>query len=106
MRVGRPAVRKAHLFPRSEGLSFSGWSDAASGDQSSGGKCRLGYVVSLMSSTLNGPMPCSAMDFQFHLLGFRMQSLLNSEVNNYEVRRAGVDFGWYVRFPLPPMDIS
>ena len=32
-----------------------GWSDEAYGDQSTMGKCRLGYVIGLMPSTLRGP---------------------------------------------------
>ena len=36
-------------------MSSAGWSDAAYGSQSTGGKCRLGYVIGLMSSTLEGP---------------------------------------------------
>ena len=32
-----------------------GWSDAAYWDQSTEGKCRLGYVIGLTSSTLKGP---------------------------------------------------
>ena len=34
---------------------LTGWPDAARGDQSSGGKCFLGYVIELMSSSLSGP---------------------------------------------------
>ena len=36
-------------------MSLAGWSEAAFGDQSTEGKCRLGYVVGPMSSTLKGP---------------------------------------------------
>ena len=32
-----------------------GWPDAAYGDQTEEGKCRSGYVIGLMSSTLKGP---------------------------------------------------
>ena len=35
--------------------TLAGWSDAAYGDQLATGRCRLGYVVGLMSSTLKGP---------------------------------------------------
>ena len=34
---------------------LAGWPDAAFGDQSSLGKCRLGYVIGLTASTLSGP---------------------------------------------------
>ena len=34
---------------------LAGWSDAAAGDQSTGGKCRLGRVFCLMSSSLTSP---------------------------------------------------
>ena len=33
-------------------MTLAGCSDAAHGDQSTGGKCRLGYVIGLLSSTL------------------------------------------------------
>ena len=36
-------------------MTLAGRSDAAYGDQSTGGRCRLGYVTGLMSSTLKGP---------------------------------------------------
>ena len=36
-------------------MTLAGWSDAACGDQSSLGKCHLGYVIGLMSPTLRGP---------------------------------------------------
>ena len=32
-----------------------GWSDAAYGDLSQNGKCRLGYLIGIMSSSLTGP---------------------------------------------------
>ena len=35
--------------------TLAGWSAAAYGDQSSLGKCRLGYAIGVMSSTLSGP---------------------------------------------------
>ena len=40
---------------RCEATSLVGRADAAYGDQSTHGKCRLGYVVGLTSSTLRGP---------------------------------------------------
>ena len=36
-------------------IALAGWSDAAYEDQSSMGKCRLGYVIGLMSPNLRGP---------------------------------------------------
>ena len=36
-------------------ISLAGWSDASYGDQLTGGKCRLGYVIRLMPSPLTGP---------------------------------------------------
>ena len=36
-------------------MTLVGWSEAAYGDQSSLGKCRLGYVIGLTSSDLCGP---------------------------------------------------
>ena len=36
-------------------MTLVGWSDAAYGDQSSLGKCRLGYVIGRMSPNLCGP---------------------------------------------------
>ena len=48
--------------PRSNGerlhngtLSLVGWSDAAYGDLSQNGKCRLGYLIGVMFSSLSGP---------------------------------------------------
>ena len=36
-------------------MALAGRSDAAYGDQSSLGNCRLGYVIGLLSSTQSGP---------------------------------------------------
>ena len=36
-------------------LSLAGWSDAAYGDLSQNGKCRLGYFIGITSSSLSGP---------------------------------------------------
>ena len=36
-------------------MSLVGWSGAVYGDQSAGGRCRVGHVSGLMSSTLDGP---------------------------------------------------
>ena len=33
-----------------------GWSDAAFGTHTQDGRCRLGYIIALMSSTLTGPV--------------------------------------------------
>ena len=36
-------------------MTLAGWPDAAYEDQSPKGKCRLGYVLGLLSSTPSGP---------------------------------------------------
>ena len=36
-------------------LTLVGWSDAAYGKLSEDGRCRLGYIIGLMSSSLSGP---------------------------------------------------
>ena len=36
-------------------MALVGWSGAAYGDQSTMGKCRLGYVIGLTSSPVRGP---------------------------------------------------
>ena len=50
---GRTRARSGGI--RCGAMSLAGWSDAANGDQSEDGKCRRGFVIGLMSSTLNGP---------------------------------------------------
>ena len=52
-RMGDKRHRKGTIH--GNGMTLVGWSDAAYGDQSSKGKCRLGYVIGLMSSNLCGP---------------------------------------------------
>merc|ERR1712215_525615 len=52
-RRGRPRSYGERLS--SGALSLVGWSDAAYGDLSQNGKCRLGYLISIMSSSLSGP---------------------------------------------------
>ena len=52
-RRGRPRSNGERL---SSGVcSLAVWSDAAYGDLSQNGKCRLGYLISNMSSSLSGP---------------------------------------------------
>ena len=46
-------------------MTLVGLSDAAYGDQSSEGKCRVGYVVGLMSSTAKGPFRISQLTSRF-----------------------------------------
>ena len=36
-------------------MTFVGWSDAAYGRLSEEGRCRLGYIIGLTSSSLSGP---------------------------------------------------
>ena len=50
---GRPRSNGERLH--SGTLSLVGWSDAAYGDLSQNGKCRLGYLIGIMSSSLSGP---------------------------------------------------
>ena len=42
-----------------------GWPDAAYGDLSTEGKCRLGFVIGLMSSTLKGPFRILQRTYKF-----------------------------------------
>ena len=51
---------------RSGSMSLGGWSDAAYGGQSTGGECRLGYVIGLASSTLSGPRYISQWTSKFN----------------------------------------
>ena len=37
-------------------MMLAGWSDAAFGTHTQDGRCRLGYIIGLMSSTLTGPV--------------------------------------------------
>ena len=58
--VGSGGKAKGELCNRGGKMHFGwmflvGWSDAAYGGQSTEGKCRLGYVVGLTSSSLKGP---------------------------------------------------
>ena len=46
-------------------MTLVGWSDAAYGDQSTEGKCRLGFVIGLMSSTLKGPFRILQRTYKF-----------------------------------------
>ena len=50
---GRHRAREERL---QEGtLTLAGWSDATYGDLSQNGKCRLGYLIGITSSSLTGP---------------------------------------------------
>ena len=49
------ALRKRGERFHGDSMTLAGWPDAAYGDQSAEGKCRLGYVIGWMSSTLKGP---------------------------------------------------
>ena len=37
-------------------MLLAGWPDAAFGTHGQDGRCRLGYLIGLMSSTLTGPV--------------------------------------------------
>ena len=52
-RKGRPRSNGERLH--SGTLSLAGWSDAAYGNLSQNGQCRLGYFIGIMSSSLSGP---------------------------------------------------
>ena len=47
-------------------MTLASWPDAAYGDQSSMGKCRFGYAIGLMSSTLRGPCHISQWTSKFN----------------------------------------
>ena len=58
--LGRDDRSQAALPKRGEevhggSMTMEGWSGAGYGDQSTEGKCRLGYEIGLMPSTLKGP---------------------------------------------------
>ena len=52
-RLGRNCTRGEKMHGGA--MSLVGWSDAAYGDLTKTGKCRLGYLIGLMSPSLNGP---------------------------------------------------
>ena len=59
-------------------LTLVGWSDAAYGGLSEGGRCRLGYVVGLMSSSLSGP--CHILQWTSKITRKLVKSSLGGEV--------------------------
>ena len=59
-------------------MTLAGWSDAASGDQSSFGKCHLGYVIGLASSTLR--KPCHIVQWESELSRKLVGSSLGGDV--------------------------
>ena len=59
-------------------MTMVGWSDAAYGDQSTEGKCRLGYVIGLASSTLKGP--CHILQWTSKFTRQMVKSSLGGEV--------------------------
>ena len=61
-----------------ETMSSAGWSDATYGDQSMEGRCRLGYVVGLMSSSLTSPRHLLQWPSKF--TGKRVESGLGGEI--------------------------
>ena len=56
-------IREERLHCRK--MSLIGWSDAAHGGRSPGGEFRLGYAISLMSSSLTGPRRISHRSSKF-----------------------------------------
>ena len=44
-------------------LTLAGWSDAAYGGLSEEGRCRLGYIIGLMSSSLSLSGPCHVLQW-------------------------------------------
>ena len=58
----RHRVRRGRL--RGGTLTLAGWSDAAYGDLSQNEKCRLGYLIGIMSSSLTGPCHVSHLTCQ------------------------------------------
>ena len=57
----RKGGERVHCVP----MTLLGWYDAAYGGQSTEGKCRLGYVIGLMSSTLKCPCHISQWTSKF-----------------------------------------
>ena len=59
-------------------MSIVGWSDAAYGDLTKTGKCRLGYLIGLMSSALSGP--CHVIQWTSKFTRKLVKSSLGGEV--------------------------
>ena len=59
-------------------LSLVGWSDAAYGDLSQNGRCRLGYLIGIMSSSLSGP--CHVLQWTSKFTRKLVKSSLGGEV--------------------------
>ena len=59
-------------------MSIVGWSDAAYGDLTKTGKCRLGYLIGLMSSALSGP--CHVIQWTSKFTRTLVKSSLGGEV--------------------------
>ena len=59
-------------------MSPVGWSDAACGDLSQNGKCRLGYLIGSMSSSLTGP--CHVLQWTSKFTRKLVKSSLGGEV--------------------------
>ena len=59
-------------------MTLAAWSDAAYVDQSSMGKCRLGYVIGLMSPNLYGP--CHIIHWTSKFTRKLVESSLGGEV--------------------------
>ena len=75
-RKGRPRSYGERL--RTGTLSLAGWSDAAYGDLSRNGKCRLGFLVGIMSSSLTGP--CHVLQWASKFTRKLVKSSLGGEV--------------------------
>ena len=82
-----------------DAMLLAGWSDAASGTHAQDGRCRLGYIIGLMASTLTVPVHILQWASKFtrkhvksSLLGgdFRPQRNVGSRGNDSgALRRAG-----------------
>ena len=59
-------------------MSLVGWSDAAYGRLSEEGRCRLGYIIGLMSSSLSGP--CHVLQWTSKFTRKLVKSSLGGEV--------------------------
>ena len=59
-------------------MTLVGWSDAAYGRLSEEGRCRLGYIIGLMSSSLSGP--CHVLQWTSKFTRKLVKSSLGGEV--------------------------
>ena len=59
-------------------MALAGWSDAAYGNTTCMGKCRLGYVIGVMSSNLSGP--CHIIQWTSKFTRKLVKSSLGGEV--------------------------